>query len=886
MTLRFHAWQRSKLLSASTAQGGRLGRSLALALDDLGDGQPARNADISVLFPAAADVIGIRAEAIRHLAPRPSTPDAETTKLVHLDFHEPDLPWRYTPLPSVEGTGGLKPWIVLLVGTADELDAEGGVVTRLADAVLKDHRLELSDRWAHVQAGNGVTISRLLSPRRLVPLRAHVAAIVPAFTADGGEMWTGTQRHFQTLPAFFSWRFQTGEEGDFETLATALRGRPSAGLGIATLRYERPVVNVTARLTLGGAITSLKVHPGEQDQVEIARADLDKINDDLEDIVPPGRPRRDIVQLPNYGGLWHEDTSAARWTRSMNDDPRHRGVAGLGLWMGIVEQEALMDAAVTQAGALGDASQRVSHLAVGIDAARRLWRRRLPEAPELRLRIFGPAMGRMLTEHNGTILHHVTGPDRTLDAAMFSSAAQRLLRNGTARARFAKDGPGIDRPAFFRAANNAPPPVEKTPPGLPHVDAIAAELGQPPLEKALGLPEFDRSLEEIVQQFEGQPATRDQIDGLVDMLRQLSDIDCSDRMPVFHERLQPPPQFLDRETIMALIENCLQFSIGETPASFGLGAALPRPEIPDDQRPVRIDALADAVGRLVDPTVKRPLALVRMQATMKGIDISSLTPPEAPIGLDFPTWSLLNRHEREWLLPGAGSILPNSVVAMQTNPTFIDCFMVGINTQFLAEMRWRNLPAPRVSTPLRMFWGYVNHETGKREADIRPIAEWPSLAMGDPAADDVGALSHQAVKPGDLDGKTDLVIAFRTSLFRRYPSTLVYLVRPQPGDDVDALLKQPPNFSDQPTGRNLRRFFGPIFFGQMEPDLVFFAFDLNPGDLDRCWVVLDEPPSELRFRSDLGMAGNDSADFADRNIDTPTRVAISGAVLEQQAQNG
>src|SRR5262249_11552738 len=149
-----------------------------------------------------------------------------------------------------------------------------------------------------------------------------------------------------------------------------------------------------------------------------------------------------------------------------------------------------------------------------------------------------------------------------------------------------------------------------------------------------------------------------------------------------------------------------------------------------------------------------------------------------------------------------------------------------INTQFLSEMRWRNLPASRVSTPLRMFWGYVNHETAKREADIRPVADWPSKLSSDPDGDDVGDLSHQAIKPGDTTGKRDLVIAFRTALFRRYPSTLVYLVRPLAGDNIDTLLPAPPNFADAAADRDQRRYFGPIFFGQMEPDLVFFAFDV------------------------------------------------------------
>lgn len=46
--------------------------------------------------------------------------------------------------------------------------------------------------------------------------------------------------------------------------------------------------------------------------------------------------------------------------------------------MGVEAQEALMDAAVKQAGALREAGQRIGFLALGLWAAGRLWDRRLP----------------------------------------------------------------------------------------------------------------------------------------------------------------------------------------------------------------------------------------------------------------------------------------------------------------------------------------------------------------------------------------------------------------------------------------------------------------------------------------------------------------------------
>ena len=134
-------------------------------------------------------------------------------------------------------------------------------------------------------------------------------------------------------------------------------------------------------------------------------------------------------------------------------------------------------------------------------------------------------------------------------------------------------------------------------------------------------------------------------------------------------------------------------------------------------------------------------------------------------------------------------------------------------------------------TPLRMFWGHVNHETGEREADIRPIADWPSKPRGDAGADDVGDLSHQSIHPGDTTGKQDLVIAFRT---RAVPPLSVDAGVPgapagrrrcrraaQSAAEFRGSRRQP-----RPTAA----IFGPIFFGQMEPDLVFFAFDIDPDD--------------------------------------------------------
>jgi hypothetical protein len=382
----------------------------------------------------------------------------------------------------------------------------------------------------------------------------------------------------------------------------------------------------------------------------------------------------------------------------------------------------------------------------------------------------------------------------------------------------------------------------------------------------------------LVEKFAGQSLEVGLIIEISEAMASLG-LDCRDQTRAFLvQALNRGVRFVDRTLLVAAIQHCLAqgrvHQIEPDLTNFLVGVVAPRPL--DDRRPVNLERLAAAVAAVIDPRQSRPPACRRVASTIVGFDACALHPPEVPLGLDFPTWTLLNQYAKEWLLPGSGQIEPDSIVALQTNPTFIDSFMVGINSQFLAELRWRALPVDRTITPLRMFWGQVNYATQKREADITPLRDWAAQPAGD-----LGDLGHQVTKPGDLTGKRDLVIAFKTALFRRYPSTIVYLVKAPEGSE-DTLLQQTPLLTHEPTpdGRTNRDFFGPIFHGALDPDLHFFAFDVDPGKLDEYWLVLDEPPSELRFRNDLPDA-DDGANYAKRKIDTPTRVAISGAELER-----
>jgi hypothetical protein len=936
--LTFKSWQRSKLFElAEKDPAGRMKGKMQLTISDTTTGQSDFD-EVPFMLMAATDIAGLKPGAIKHMAPAPFTRDAETTKLVHIDLWEPSLPWRYTP--EKNDTINMRPWMVLLVGTAREIQVRGGIAN-VDKAVLLEHDLKDSHLWAHVQNDGVNEIGRIVSPRGLLnksgllAQNEYMAVLVPAFNEDGDDMWTVTGAAVKTnfgkkkvLPAFHFWQFMTAEAGDFETLAAALHLPPAGDVGKARLYYRRNIdaddLHINESLEIRGAITSIQKEPEQQEAIDKVRADLDILNDHLDN----------TIGLPAYGSPWlpDPDSVATGWPKDIDDDPRYRGIAGLGLWMGIEAQEALVDAAVQQAGALREAGQRIGNLALGLLSSGSLWNRHMPTDKNERLGILGPMTSRMLASGGGLVLDKVT-ENSPLSPAVFSSAAQRMLRDRSIQARYiAGANGGLSRSEAFDEANRPEKLPQRSPEGLPHVDTIVREMGLKTPEEifrvdvkllsgiwreVIGLVEAfcsrykmkQRGLSEAEKiQFRNQSAEAlaAKVSELLQARLGENHLPC-EGMGIIQDIAQElvvsiPFLFagvleddsrkqMFYEELWKRLCRCMglrpcreqtannQFFHGEAFCDDLIDAISPLPF--PDKNPVDLSLLSDLVFNALDPRQPDPPAKLRLCGRMKGIDCTRLVRPEFAVGLDFPTWELLKKFDKEWLLPGVNGLEKDSVLALQTNPTFIDAYMMGINTQFMSEMRWRDLAVDRTCTPLRMFWGQVNYAAPeKRQADIQPLLEWAKAP-----ADNLGALSHQTILPDDASNKTGnrLVIVFRSDLFRRYPSTLVYLVKPAEGEDVDALLKQTPVLEHKEDERDKRKFFGPVFIGNITPEINFFSFDVSPDELEKYWLVLDEPPTELRFRNDNTFDKNlASAVFAKTELDEPTRVAISGAVLKNE----
>jgi hypothetical protein len=817
MADQFLDWYRSSLfgLASDPPMGGRLQATLPLTLRDTDSGATAGGATkFELLGPG--DVTGLDPLAITLRYPRPGASDAEATKAAHVEFAEPDLPWRYTPAAittDLTAMGQLPPWLVLVTGTPDEVIVDRRGRVELRGDVLKWHPLEKSHQWAHLHDKADGRVARLLSPRDLamppgqtppVGPQDYVAALVPAYRIIGEGAGAQLVHAWQpsdttvVLPCFDSWRFTTAGGGDFAQISLRLHPIEAtrlADFGAAHVRLRAADPRPGAEIR--GALALIKDQPGDADPLDAS------ITEWMGALTAPvsGPPGRWILSLPNYTAAWPSSgvgpPPAGGWRAELATDPRRRLAAGLGAWAAIEWQERIAAAAAAQAGALALASAKIRHMTAGLAAMRSLWRRRVPSAsaPIDRLVLFAPMLAR-LPAAGRTVLDQIAGRTPNLVPELFSTAARRVLRRGTARSTYAEPG-ATDLSAVFSAAATCPPP--------------------PP---------------------------RDKLDG-----------------PVQSGRVDPA-SFAGAAQKVGLKGDA------DGQALFGLFAT--RDSESDTCLPVDMAALGAAVAAAIDPIGKRPLVVDRVLGTITGLPEPLLAPPDFSPELDLPLWAFLNDRAKDWLLPGIGALEKDEVVAVQSNPVFVDAFLLGANVQALGELRWRNIPVTTAWTPLRRFW---NHNASAPDGgmDIRPVNGLNPLdAWTDGSR--LGDNAHAAVSIPPNGGRNQLVVVFRTELFRRYPATLVYLapaivsagaVDWGPVPEVDKVTS--------PDGR-----IEPVLTGMIGPDVTFFGFPVSPGAAADHWVVVEEPPPGIHFRTDppVPTSSDPASTWAANTFAVPVRVFL------------
>ena len=250
-------------------------------------------------------------------------------------------------------------------------------------------------------------------------------------------------------------------------------------------------------------------------------------------------------------------------------------------------------------------------------------------------------------------------------------------------------------------------------------------------------------------------------------------------------------------------------------------------DVPSDPVLPSLDLSATRTTLLagLDPektVVARVQARIRVPfVRLPGID--PIEPVMAGPSFPRPMWQALRDLSQDWLLPGLEDVPPNTVTLVETNPTFVASFMVGLNHEMGRELLWREYPSDSRGTYFKRFWG-------------------------EPDADDIGAITSWG-GPGDLGSrvlggdKPRLVLLVRGELLRRYPGAVIYAVHAtgtMNNPDLDDTTWLPP-----------------LFRGLLLPDVTFIGFDLTVaearGDTGGAgwWFVIAQQPTEPRFGLDM-----------------------------------
>lgn len=194
--------------------------------------------------------------------------------------------------------------------------------------------------------------------------------------------------------------------------------------------------------------------------------------------------------------------------------------------------------------------------------------------------------------------------------------------------------------------------------------------------------------------------------------------------------------------------------------------------------------------------------------------------------LPFPLSRKLEELAADVFLPGVGVLPDDFIMAVETNPRFVEALMVGANHEMGREMLWQGLPTDQRGTPFQHFWQRLDGAT-----DIEPIHLWNALPLGR--------------QPGSTPM---LVLLFRGRLLLRYPRLTIYAYPMS-----DAAEKGPG--ANAAGGEMLPGLIKlPTMRGHLGADISYVGFEIDPKTIDGWFFVIEEHMTEPRFGFDEGAA--------------------------------
>lgn len=282
-------------------------------------------------------------------------------------------------------------------------------------------------------------------------------------------------------------------------------------------------------------------------------------------------------------------------------------------------------------------------------------------------------------------------------------------------------------------------------------------------------------------------------------------------------------------------------------AEFGeaLGVAqLPRtPERPPLAltRGLMLDAIAP--GRTVTAYAKARLQRMPEWLAPDWFDDLRIEPIMNAPRFDRPMYEAVDAYDREWLVPGLGSIeQPDFVTVLLTNPVYTETLLIGLSDEMGRELLWRGYPTDQRGTYFFRFWDAADDELDGR---IHRFARTP---LG----------TH--LKSGSGGAGARVVLVIRGELLRRCPDAVVAAARAQLDN------RGRPTLEDPSVPGALARV---LFHAHLPPDYTLVGFDLSEAQIqsESWWFLIAEHPTAPRFGLSLFGQGNAPAPSPARRDD-------------------
>jgi hypothetical protein len=327
----------------------------------------------------------------------------------------------------------------------------------------------------------------------------------------------------------------------------------------------------------------------------------------------------------------------------------------------------------------------------------------------------------------------------------------------------------------------------------------------------------------------------------------------------------PPDELLNRDS-----DEAGAFRIALLELHARLETRLPEPE----PRPaVDVGAISNTLVNALNPKstiLLRALSTIFIPDTFQYLRPKETVVPVMahPVYPD-PMYKPLAGMSSELLIPNLSLIPNNTITLMETNPKFIEAYMVGLNHEMARELLWREYPTDQRGSYFRQFWDVseiVNRDPDKDDRaleeelrDIKPLHLWNRES-------ELGDHENRNLPAGGEDEDSKLVLVIRGDLLKRYPTAVIFAQKAKWVEDEDdpGFPKRMIRVLDE--GDPKTTILEPIFKAQVEPDLHFLGFNLTatrakgsptppasasePGT-PGWFFVIQERPGEPRFGLDI-----------------------------------